>query len=175
MATRHEGCARCGTQPNTSRHELTTAMHHLCPRSRGHSSLSRRFTACQALERKKSLAYGIIHSAIRNVEQEMNNNPLSIPRQAIRRVTPDVTVKARRPSGSTYQVPTEMGSARGKALAIRRSLWASRKRPGRDMAPKPSIESMDAARDGGNATRRKEETRRIAEANRAFANPRLYQ
>ncbi|EFJ05010.1 hypothetical protein SELMODRAFT_137860, partial (mitochondrion) [Selaginella moellendorffii] len=124
---------------------------------------------------KKSLAYGIIHSAIRNVEQEMNNNPLSIPRQAIRRVTPDVTVKARRPSGSTYQVPTEMGSARGKALAIRRSLWASRKRPGRDMAPKPSIELMDAARDGGNATRRKEETRRIAEANRAFANPRLYQ
>nr|UFP91594.1 ribosomal protein S7 [Selaginella erythropus] len=124
---------------------------------------------------KKSLAYGIIYSAIRNVEQEMNNNPLSIPRQAIRRVTPDVTVKARRPSGSTYQVPTEMGSARGKALAIRRLSWASRKRPGRDMAPKPSLELMDAARDGGNATRRKEETRRIAEANRAFANPRLYQ
>nr|YP_009589423.1 ribosomal protein S7 [Selaginella doederleinii]QBL76006.1 ribosomal protein S7 [Selaginella doederleinii] len=124
---------------------------------------------------KKSLAYGIIHSAIRLVEQEMKNNPLSIPRQAIRRVTPDVTVKARRPSGSTYHVPTEMGSARGKALAIRRSSWASRKRPGRDMAHKPSLELMDAARDGGNATRRKEETRRMAEANRAFANPRLYQ
>nr|YP_009584155.1 ribosomal protein S7 [Selaginella uncinata]QBL07854.1 ribosomal protein S7 [Selaginella uncinata] len=124
---------------------------------------------------KKSLAHGIPHSALRNVGQETRNNPLSVPHQAIRRVTPDVTVKARRLSGSTYQVPTEMGSARGKALAIRRSSWAPRKRPGRDTAPKPGLELMDAARDGGNATRRKEETRRIAEANRAFANSRLYQ
>nr|QQP00259.1 ribosomal protein S7 [Selaginella nipponica]QQP00288.1 ribosomal protein S7 [Selaginella nipponica] len=124
---------------------------------------------------KKSLAYGILYSAVRNVEQGTRNNPLSILRQAIRRVTPDVTVKARRLSGSTYQVPTEMGSARGKALAIRWLLWASRKRPGRDMASKLSLELMDAARDGGNAIRRKEETRRIAEANRAFANFRLYQ
>nr|YP_009589750.1 ribosomal protein S7 [Selaginella sanguinolenta]YP_009589793.1 ribosomal protein S7 [Selaginella sanguinolenta]QGU93091.1 ribosomal protein S7 [Selaginella nummulariifolia]QGU93161.1 ribosomal protein S7 [Selaginella rossii]QBL76332.1 ribosomal protein S7 [Selaginella sanguinolenta]QBL76371.1 ribosomal protein S7 [Selaginella sanguinolenta]QGU93135.1 ribosomal protein S7 [Selaginella nummulariifolia] len=123
---------------------------------------------------KKSLAYGIPYNAMRDVERETKNNPLSIPRQAIRRVTPDATVKARRLSGSTYQVPTEMGSARGKAPAIRRSSWASRKRPGRNMAPKPSLELMDAARDGGNAIRRKEETHRMAEANRASANSRLY-
>nr|GME10428.1 ORF64d [Ipomoea batatas] len=51
MATKHEGCARCGTSPNTLRHELTTAMHHLCPRSRRHPSLSRGFAAWQALVR----------------------------------------------------------------------------------------------------------------------------
>nr|QQP17286.1 ribosomal protein S7 [Selaginella exaltata]QQP17322.1 ribosomal protein S7 [Selaginella exaltata] len=120
---------------------------------------------------KKSLAYGIIYNAMRNVErQKAGNNPLSVPRRAIRRSTPDVTVKSRRMGGSTYQVPAEVGSARAKALAIRRSLWAARKRPGRGMASNLSLELMDAARDSGNAIRRKEETQGMAEANRAFAN-----
>nr|YP_009041051.1 ribosomal protein S7 [Tetraphis pellucida]AFJ72936.1 ribosomal protein S7 [Tetraphis pellucida]AIB08536.1 ribosomal protein S7 [Tetraphis pellucida]QZJ47982.1 ribosomal protein S7 [Tetraphis pellucida] len=119
---------------------------------------------------KKSLAYHILYKAMKNIKQKTKKNPLSVLRQAIRRVTPNVTVKARRIGGSTYQVPTEIKSTQGKALAIRWLLGSSRKRPGRNMAFKLSYELMDAAKDNGDAIRKKEETHRMAEANRAFAH-----
>nr|YP_009136275.1 ribosomal protein S7 [Orthotrichum obtusifolium]AKC99461.1 ribosomal protein S7 [Orthotrichum obtusifolium] len=119
---------------------------------------------------KKSLAYRILYKAMKNIKQKTKKNPLSILRQAIRRVTPNVTVKARRLGGSTYQVPIEIKSAQGKALAIRWLLIASKKRSGRNMAFKLSYELIDAARDNGDAIRKKEETHRMAEANRAFAH-----
>nr|AEQ37159.1 ribosomal protein S7 [Ginkgo biloba] len=119
---------------------------------------------------KKSLAYRILYRAMKMIQQKTGKNPLSVSRQAIRGVTPDVTVKARRVGGSTYQVPIEIRSTQGKALAIRWLLGASRKRPGRNMAFKLSYELMDAARENGNAIRKKEETHRMAEANRAFAH-----
>ncbi|KAL0315467.1 UNVERIFIED_CONTAM: 30S ribosomal protein S7, chloroplastic [Sesamum radiatum] len=97
-------------------------------------------------------------------------NPLSVLRQAIRGVTPDIAVKARRVGGSTHQVPIEIGSTQGKALAIRWLLAASRKRPGRNMAFKLSSELVDAAKGSGDAIRKKEETHKMAEANRAFAH-----
>ena len=68
---------------------------------------------------KKSLAYRILYKSMKNIKQKTKKNPLSVLRQAIRRVTPNVTVKARRLGGSTYQVPIEIKSAQGKALAIR--------------------------------------------------------
>ncbi len=107
---------------------------------------------------------------MRSIKQRMKKNPLFVLRQAIRRVTPNVTVKARRAGGSTYQVPIEIESAQGKALAIRWLLRASRKRPSPNMAFKLSYELMDVARDNGNVIRRKEETHRMVEANRAFAH-----
>nr|YP_009646048.1 ribosomal protein S7 [Ulota bruchii]YP_010189043.1 ribosomal protein S7 [Ulota hutchinsiae]QBX99148.1 ribosomal protein S7 [Ulota bruchii]QZJ47995.1 ribosomal protein S7 [Ulota hutchinsiae] len=119
---------------------------------------------------KKSLAYQILYKAMKNIKQKTKKNPLSVLRQAIRRVTPNVTVKARRLGGSTYQVPIEIKSAQGKALAIRWLLIASKKRSGRNMAFKLSYELIDAARDNGDAIRKKEETHRMAEANRAFAH-----
>lgn len=119
---------------------------------------------------KKSLAYRILYKAMKNIKQKTKKNPLSVLRQAIRRVTPNVTVKARRLGGSTYQVPIEIKSTQGKALAIRWLLGASRKRSGRNMAFKSSYELIDAARDNGDAIRKKEETHRMAEANRAFAH-----
>jgi len=119
---------------------------------------------------KKSLAYRILYKAMKNIKQKTKKNPLSVLRQAIRRVTPNVTVKARRLGGSTYQVPIEIKSAQGKALAIRWLLGASRKRSGRNMAFKLSYELIDAARDNGDAIRKKEEIHRMAEANRAFAH-----
>jgi len=119
---------------------------------------------------KKSLAYRILYKAMKNIKQKTKKNPLSVLRQAIRRVTPNVTVKARRLGGSTYQVPIEIKSAQGKALAIRWLLGASRRRSGRNMAFKLSYELIDAARDNGDAIRKKEETHRMAEANRAFAH-----
>jgi small subunit ribosomal protein S7 len=119
---------------------------------------------------KKSLAYRILYRAIKNIQQKTEKNPLSVLRQAIRRVTPNVTVKARRVGGSTYRVPIEIRSTQGKVLAIRWLLRASRKRLGRNMNFKLSHELMDAARGNGNAICKKEETHRMAEANRAFAH-----
>nr|YP_010125656.1 ribosomal protein S7 [Pseudocrossidium replicatum]QCT81844.1 ribosomal protein S7 [Pseudocrossidium replicatum] len=119
---------------------------------------------------KKSLAYKILYKAMKKIKQKTKKNPLSVLRQAIRRVTPNVTVKARRVGGSTYQVPIEIKSAQGKALAIRWLLGASRKRSGRNMSFKLSYELIDAARDNGDAIRKKEETHKMAEANRAFAH-----
>ncbi|KAJ0427392.1 putative ribosomal protein S7 (chloroplast) [Helianthus annuus] len=78
---------------------------------------------------KKSLAYQIIYRAVKKIQQKTETNPLSVLRQAIHGVTPGIAVKARRVGGSTHQVPIEIGSTQGKALAIRWLLAASRKRP----------------------------------------------
>ncbi|GMN69223.1 hypothetical protein TIFTF001_038269 [Ficus carica] len=107
---------------------------------------------------------------MKKIQQKTETNPLSVLRQAIRGVTPDIAVKARRVGGSTHQVPIEIGSTQGKALAIRWLLGASRKRPGRNMVFKLSSELVDAAKGSGDAIRKKEETHRMAEANRAFAH-----
>nr|YP_009339921.1 ribosomal protein S7 [Lobelia jasionoides]YP_009339940.1 ribosomal protein S7 [Lobelia jasionoides]YP_009405182.1 ribosomal protein S7 [Lobelia muscoides]YP_009405201.1 ribosomal protein S7 [Lobelia muscoides]APQ39403.1 ribosomal protein S7 [Lobelia jasionoides]APQ39424.1 ribosomal protein S7 [Lobelia jasionoides]ASA37256.1 ribosomal protein S7 [Lobelia muscoides]ASA37277.1 ribosomal protein S7 [Lobelia muscoides] len=119
---------------------------------------------------KKSLAYKILYRAVKKIHQKTETNPLLVLRQAIRRVTPRIAVKARRASGLSQQVPIEIRSTRGKALAIRWLLAASRKRPGRNMAFKLSSELVDAAKGRGDAIRKREETHRMAEANRAFAH-----
>ena len=119
---------------------------------------------------KKSLAYQIFYKAIENIKRRTKKNPLFVLRQAISKVTPNVTVKARRIGGSTYQIPLEIRSIQGKALAIRWLLNASRKRSGQDMAVKLSYELIDAAKDNGIAIRKREETHKMAEANRAFAH-----
>nr|YP_009738975.1 ribosomal protein S7 [Hedysarum taipeicum]QIC19341.1 ribosomal protein S7 [Hedysarum taipeicum]QYB23409.1 ribosomal protein S7 [Hedysarum polybotrys var. alaschanicum]UFP91336.1 ribosomal protein S7 [Hedysarum taipeicum] len=118
---------------------------------------------------KKSLAYQIFYQAMKRIQQKKKTNPLSVLRQAIDKVTPSLGVKARRVNGSTHQVPVEIGKTQGKALAIRWLLAASRKRPGRNMAFKLSSELLDAAKGSGDAIRKKEETHRMAEANRTFA------
>nr|YP_003933886.1 ribosomal protein S7 [Erodium texanum]ACH47728.1 ribosomal protein S7 [Erodium texanum]ADJ66284.1 ribosomal protein S7 [Erodium texanum] len=120
---------------------------------------------------KKSLAYQILYRAMKRVQQKEQRNPLSVLRQAIRQITPDIAVKTRRKKGgSTQQVPIEIGSTQGKVLAIRWLLEAARKRSGRNMAFKLSSELGDALKGKGAAIRKKEETRKMAEANRAFAH-----
>ncbi|KAJ7941386.1 30S ribosomal protein S7, chloroplastic [Quillaja saponaria] len=120
---------------------------------------------------KKSLAYSnYLSSHEKDSTKDRNKIHYLFLRQAIRGVTPDIAVKARRVGGSTHQVPIEIGSTQGKALAIRWLLGASRKRPGRNMAFKLSSELVDAAKGSGDAIRKKEETHRMAEANRAFAH-----
>nr|YP_009138428.1 ribosomal protein S7 [Lathyrus davidii]AIK20646.1 ribosomal protein S7 [Lathyrus davidii] len=119
---------------------------------------------------KKSLAYLILYRAMKRIQQKTERNPLSVLREAIGRVTPTIVVKARRVSGSTRQVPIEIESTQGKALAIRWLLAASRKRPGRNMAFKLSSELVDAAKGRGDAIRKKEETQKMAEANRTVAH-----
>nr|WRK67997.1 ribosomal protein S7 [Phylloglossum drummondii] len=119
---------------------------------------------------KKSLAYQILYNAMMNVERETRYNPLFILRRAVRQVTPNVTIETRRVGGSTYRVPIEIESTQGKTLAIRWLLEASRKRPGRDIASNLGSELVDAAKNSGGAVRKREETHRVAEANRAFVH-----
>nr|YP_010965733.1 ribosomal protein S7 [Opuntia aureispina]YP_010965965.1 ribosomal protein S7 [Opuntia chisosensis]YP_010966039.1 ribosomal protein S7 [Opuntia chlorotica]YP_010966695.1 ribosomal protein S7 [Opuntia macrocentra]WNM91816.1 ribosomal protein S7 [Opuntia aureispina]WNM92121.1 ribosomal protein S7 [Opuntia chisosensis]WNM92195.1 ribosomal protein S7 [Opuntia chlorotica]WNM92925.1 ribosomal protein S7 [Opuntia macrocentra] len=119
---------------------------------------------------KKSLAYQIFYRALKEIQQTTKKNPIFVLRQAIRRVTPYVAVKARRAKGSTRQVPIEIGSKQGKALSIRWLLGAAKKRPGQNMAFKLSSELVDATKGRGGAIRKKEQTHRMAEANRALAH-----
>ncbi|KAI5064916.1 hypothetical protein GOP47_0019611 [Adiantum capillus-veneris] len=101
-----------------------------------------------------------------HVRQEVD----STLHEAVRGVTPDVVTETKRVGGSTYRVPIEVVPAKGKALAIRWSLIACRKRSGRSMALRSSDELIDAARNSGSAIRKKEETHKVAEANKAFAH-----
>nr|WRY72294.1 ribosomal protein S7 [Sclerocactus unguispinus] len=125
---------------------------------------------------KKSLAYQILYRALKRIQQKKEKNPLSVLHKAVGRVTPRIGVKTRRVKGkgkkkrSTRLIPIEIGPKKGKVLAIRWLLGAARKRPGQNMAFNLSSELMDAAKGSGGAIRKKEETHRIAEANRALAH-----
>ncbi|MCD9640585.1 40S ribosomal protein [Datura stramonium] len=107
--------------------------------------------------RKKSLAYQIIYRAVKKIQQKTETNPLSVLRQAVRGVSPDITVKARRVGGSTNQVPIEIGSTQGKALAIRWLLAAS-KTSGSKYGFQIKFRISGCCQRGGDAIRKKEET-----------------
>nr|YP_004891505.1 ribosomal protein S7 [Taiwania cryptomerioides]YP_008082422.1 ribosomal protein S7 [Taiwania flousiana]AGL11268.1 ribosomal protein S7 [Taiwania flousiana]AVR43508.1 ribosomal protein S7 [Taiwania cryptomerioides]QJE37026.1 ribosomal protein S7 [Taiwania flousiana]QJE37109.1 ribosomal protein S7 [Taiwania flousiana]BAK86838.1 ribosomal protein S7 [Taiwania cryptomerioides] len=119
---------------------------------------------------KKSLAYRIFYQSLKKIQQKTEKNPLIILRQAIKKLTPKLIVKSRRVGGSTFQVPIELKEKEAKILAIRWLLESSRKRSGRNMHFKLSYEIIDAAREKGNAIRKKEETHKMAESNKAFAH-----
>ena len=98
---------------------------------------------------------------------------LKVFQQAVLNVTPVVEVKSRRVGGSNYQVPLEVNAERGTSLALRWIVQSARQRPGREMATKLANELLDASNKTGNAIRKREETHRMAEANKAFANYRF--
>ncbi|WP_088239612.1 30S ribosomal protein S7 [Calothrix rhizosoleniae] len=119
---------------------------------------------------KKSLAARIVYDAMKTIEERTGGDPLETFERAVRNATPLVEVKARRVGGATYQVPMEVRSERGTTLALRYLVNFSRQRSGRTMAGKLANELMDAANETGNAIRKREETHRMAEANKAFAH-----
>ncbi|MBD2740697.1 MULTISPECIES: 30S ribosomal protein S7 [unclassified Coleofasciculus] len=119
---------------------------------------------------KKSIATGIIYDALKSIEERIGADPLETFEKAVRNATPLVEVKARRVGGATYQVPMEVRPDRGTALALRWLIQFARSRPGRTMAGKLANELLDAANETGNAIRKREETHRMAEANKAFAH-----
>lgn len=119
---------------------------------------------------KKSTARDIVYSAFEMIEDRMSQDPLEVFEQAVKNTSPMLEVKPRRVGGATYQVPVEVTEDRRTSLAIRWLLSAARDRPGRSMAEKVAGELMDAANRQGAAIRRREETHRMAEANRAFAH-----
>lgn len=119
---------------------------------------------------KKSTAQRIMYTAFDLIEERTKKNPLEVFEQALRNATPAVEVKPRRVGGSTYQVPVEVEPRRATTLAMRWLLGNARKRGGRGMADKLAGEIMDAYNGQGNTIKKKDETHRMAEANRAFAH-----
>jgi len=119
---------------------------------------------------KKSVAQGILYDALALVEARSKKDPVEVFEQALRNVTPAVEVKPRRVGGSTYQVPVEVPPHRAMSLAMRWILENSHKRGGRNMAEKLAGELLDAANNQGASIKKRDDTHRMAEANRAFAH-----
>ena len=119
---------------------------------------------------KKSLAQGIVYDALSIVEGRAKRDPVDTLEQAIKNATPLVQVKARRVGGATYQVPVEARPVRALSLAMRWVVAATRARAGKSMADKLAAEILDAAQRQGAAVKKREDTHRMAEANRAFAH-----
>ncbi|MFQ6099827.1 MAG: 30S ribosomal protein S7 [Anaerolineae bacterium] len=119
---------------------------------------------------KKSVAARIMYDALDIVEERMKRPPLEVMEEAIRNISPVLEVKPRRVGGSTYQIPVEVAPGRRLSLAMRWLLTAARNRPGKSMAEKLAGELIDAARETGAAVKKREDTHKMAEANRAFAH-----
>jgi len=122
---------------------------------------------------KKSVAAHLIYEAMDMIEERTKRNPLEVFDQAMKNVAPVMEVKPRRVGGATYQVPMEVPPARRFALATRWILAASRSRSGKSFSEKLAGELMDAANNTGASIRKREETHKMAEANRAFSHYRM--
>jgi small subunit ribosomal protein S7 len=119
---------------------------------------------------KKSTAQRMFYGAMDFIQQRENTEPMEILERAIRNVTPTVEVKPRRVGGSTYQVPIEVPPDRALSLAMRWILNSARARNGKSIAEKLAAEIQDAAKGQGNAIKKREDTHKMAEANRAFSH-----
>jgi len=119
---------------------------------------------------KKTVAKNIVNGAFEIIKTKTNEDPLMVFEKAIKNASPVVEVKARRIGGSTYQVPIEVNAYRATNLSLRWIIDYSRQRVGRTMAIKLASEIIDTANDIGNTIKKKEETHRMAEANKAFAH-----
>jgi len=119
---------------------------------------------------KKSTAERIVYGALQIMEQQESKDPVSILEQAVRNVTPLLEVKPRRVGGATYQVPVEVRPNRSLPLAIRWLVASAKARTGKSMAEKLAAELSDASKGQGAAIKKREDTHRMAEANRAFAH-----
>ena len=118
---------------------------------------------------KRSTAEKILYSALNKMKAK-NQDPLKIFNSAIGNVRPNLEVRSRRVGGATYQVPVEVKSNRSQALALRWLLAASRKRKNKTMAEKLFYEIMDASQNKGSAVKKREDTHKMAESNKAFAH-----
>jgi small subunit ribosomal protein S7 len=119
---------------------------------------------------KKSVAETIVYNAFDIISQKTRAEPLGVFKQALENVAPAIEVRSRRVGGATYQVPVEVRMERRQALAIRWIISAARGRNDKTMVDRLSAELMDAANNRGNAVKKREDTHRMAEANRAFSH-----
>jgi len=119
---------------------------------------------------KRSTAQRAFYDSLIILKDRSKQEPMDVFNKAVKNVTPLVEVKARRVGGSTYQVPVEVKQTRGVALATQWIITNSRKRPGRTFSERLSAELLDASNGAGNSVRKRDETHKMAEANKAFAH-----
>jgi small subunit ribosomal protein S7 len=121
-------------------------------------------------EGKKSVAEAIVYGAFDIIEGKTKSNPVGVFQQALDNVMPAIEVRSRRVGGATYQVPVEVRTDRRQALGIRWIISAARERNEKTMVERLSAELLDASNNRGNAVKKREDTHRMAEANRAFSH-----
>jgi small subunit ribosomal protein S7 len=119
---------------------------------------------------KKSVAESIVYGALEVIEGKTKGNPIQVFQQALDNVMPSIEVRSRRVGGATYQVPVEVRTDRRQALGIRWLISAARERNEKTMTERLSAELLDASNNRGNAVKKREDTHRMAEANRAFSH-----
>jgi small subunit ribosomal protein S7 len=140
------------------------------PDVRYNSELVTRFANRLLRDGKKSTAFRIMYDSFDMIEERSKKPPLDVFEQALKNATPLLEVRPRRVGGATYQIPMEVRPERRLSLAIRWLLQSARQRPGKSMAEKLASELMDAAAGQGASIKKKDDTHRMAEANRAFAH-----
>ncbi|MFC2000467.1 30S ribosomal protein S7 [Chloroflexota bacterium] len=146
------------------------AKREILPDSKYGSQLVTRVTHKVMRWGKKSKAEKIVYTALDLASEQLKRTPVDTLEQAIKNATPLLQVKPRRVAGATYQVPVEVKGDRGTVLAIRWLLAAARTRSGRSMADKLAAEIVDCVRGQGATMKKREDTHRMAEANKAFAH-----
>ena len=119
---------------------------------------------------KKSTAEGILYGAFDEIENKMRSDPLATFRRALENIRPRLEVKSRRVGGATYQVPVEISPQRATSLAMRWLALYAKQRPGKSMREKLANEIIDAANERGESVKKREDTHRMADANKAFAH-----
>jgi small subunit ribosomal protein S7 len=119
---------------------------------------------------KKSTAENILYGAFDEIESKMRSDPLALFRRALENIRPRLEVKSRRVGGATYQVPVEISPQRASSLAMRWLASYSKARPGKSMREKLANEIIDAANERGESVKKREDTHRMADANKAFAH-----
>jgi small subunit ribosomal protein S7 len=129
-----------------------------------------KFMNCLMYAGMKSVAEQIVYGALEKIETRAKSDPLKMFHDALENVKPAVEVRSRRVGGATYQVPVEVRPERRQALAIRWIIQAARDRSGRSMTEKLSAELLDAFNRRGNAVKKREDTHKMADANKAFAH-----
>ncbi len=140
------------------------------PDAKYQSALVSQFITSIMRDGKKSLAESILYNAFDIIEEKTKDSPLEIFEKAVDNVRPIIEVKSRRVGGSTYQVPTEIRPSRRTALGIRWIIGYARQRSEKSMAAKLAGEFMDAAGERGSSVKKREDTHKMADANKAFAH-----
>ena len=142
----------------------------ISPDARYHNVMVSRLINKIMLDGKKSKAEKIVYGALDMIEEQESQAPLTVLGQAVRNATPQLQVKSRRIGGATYQVPVEVRPERSLSLAIRWLVASARARQGKSMIEKLAVELSDASKGQGATVKKRDDTHRMAEANRAFAH-----
>ncbi|MGE0021796.1 MAG: 30S ribosomal protein S7 [Draconibacterium sp.] len=146
---------------------------HLLPDPKFNDTLVTRFVNDLMVDGKKSTAYTVFYDSLEMVSKKVKDTevqPLDVWKKALENITPNVEVKSRRVGGATFQVPMEIRPERKESISIKNMILYARKRSGKSMADKLSAEIVAAYNEEGGAYKKKEDTHRMADANRAFAH-----